>query len=128
MLNYVLIKRLLGLVDIFIVSVVFYLSTCCPAIGAINCRPEADGLQVIELVRQQLEVGSAFISQFWHYISNAVQGFWPVDGVSRRPVAGKLPAALYANAVADHNQYGLGGRYFGMAELSPSGVTVGRID
>ncbi len=83
MLNYV-IKRLLGLIPtLFIVSVLVFLFVhMLPGDPArLIAGPEADA-QVIELVRQQLGLDQPLYHQFWHYISNAV---------------------------ADHNQYGLGG-------------------
>ena len=51
--------------------------------------PEADA-QVIELVRQQLGLDQPLYHQFWHYISNAVQGDFGLSMVSRRPVADEI--------------------------------------
>ncbi len=110
MLNYV-IKRLLGLIPtLFIVSVLVFLFVhMLPGDPArLIAGPEADA-QVIELVRQQLGLDQPLYHQFWHYISNAVQGDFGLSMVSRRPVADEIASPLYANAVADHNQYGLGG-------------------
>ena len=75
MLNYV-IKRLLGLIPtLFIVSVLVFLFVhMLPGDPArLIAGPEADA-QVIELVRQQLGLDQPLYHQFWHYISNAVQG------------------------------------------------------
>lgn len=46
--------------------------------------------QVIELVRQQLGLDQPLYHQFWHYISNAVQGDFGLSMVSRRPVADEI--------------------------------------
>ncbi len=91
---------------LFIVSVLVFLFVhMLPGDPArLIAGPEADA-QVIELVRQQLGLDQPLYHQFWHYISNAVQGDFGLSMVSRRPVAD----GSYANAVADHNQYGLGG-------------------
>ena len=86
MLNYV-IKRLLGLIPtLFIVSVLVFLFVhMLPGDPArLIAGPEADA-QVIELVRQQLGLDQPLYHQFWHYISNAVQGDRPVaDEIASR--------------------------------------------
>lgn len=51
--------------------------------------PEAD-VQVIELVRQQLGLDQPLYLQFWHYITNAIQGDFGLSMVSRRPVADEI--------------------------------------
>ena len=91
MLNYV-IKRLLGLIPtLFIVSVLVFLFVhMLPGDPArLIAGPEADA-QVIELVRQQLGLDQSLYYQFWHYISNAVQGDFGLSMVSRRPVADEI--------------------------------------
>lgn len=91
MLNYV-IKRLLGLIPtLFIVSVLVFLFVhMLPGDPArLIAGPEADA-QVIELVRQQLGLDQPLYYQFWHYISNAVQGDFGLSMVSRRPVADEI--------------------------------------
>ena len=91
MLNYV-IKRLLGLIPtLFIVSVLVFLFVhMLPGDPArLIAGPEADA-QVIELVRQQLGLDQPLYHQFWHYISNAVQGDFGLSMVSRRPVADEI--------------------------------------
>ncbi len=96
MLNYV-IKRLLGLIPtLFIVSVLVFLFVhMLPGDPArLIAGPEADA-QVIELVRQQLGLDQPLYHQFWHYISNAVQGGFLACRwcrVVRLPM--RLPAAL----------------------------------
>lgn len=94
MLNYV-IKRLLGLIPtLFIVSVLVFLFVhMLPGDPArLIAGPEADA-QVIELVRQQLGLDQPLYYQFWHYISNAVQGILVCRWcrVVRLPM--RLPAA-----------------------------------
>ncbi|ELE1501419.1 glutathione ABC transporter permease GsiC [Shigella sonnei] len=91
MLNYV-IKRLLGLIPtLFIVSVLVFLFVhMLPGDPArLIAGLEADA-QVIELVRQQLGLDQPLYHQFWHYISNAVQGYFGLSMVSRRPVADEI--------------------------------------
>ena len=91
MLNYV-IKRLLGMIPtLFIVSVLVFLFVhMLPGDPArLIAGPEADA-QVIELVRQQLGLDQPLYHQFWHYISNAVQGDFGLSMVSRRPVADEI--------------------------------------
>ncbi|EHB7663083.1 TPA: glutathione ABC transporter permease GsiC [Escherichia coli] len=91
MLNYV-IKRLLGLIPtLFIVSVlVFLFIHMLPGDPArLIAGPEAD-VQVIELVRQQLGLDQPLYLQFWHYITNAIQGDFGLSMVSRRPVADEI--------------------------------------
>ncbi|ENB7696032.1 glutathione ABC transporter permease GsiC [Escherichia coli] len=91
MLNYV-IKRLLGLIPtLFIVSVLVFLFVhMLPGDPArLIAGPEADA-QVIELVRQQLGLDKPLHHQFWHYITNAVQGDFGLSMVSRRPVANEI--------------------------------------
>ncbi len=83
MLNYV-IKRLLGLIPtLFIVSVLVFICAYAPGDPArLIAGPEADA-QVIELVRQQLGVGSAAVSPVLAlYSAMLCGGFWPVDGVA----------------------------------------------
>ncbi|EFM2060897.1 glutathione ABC transporter permease GsiC [Escherichia coli] len=91
MLNYV-IKRLLGLIPtLFIVSVLVFLFVhMLPGDPArLIAGPEAD-VQVIELVRQQLGLDQPLYLQFWHYITNAIQGDFGLSMVSRRPVADEV--------------------------------------
>ncbi len=97
MLNYV-IKRLLGLIPtLFIVSVLVFLFVhMLPGDPArLIAGPEADA-QVIELVRQQLGLDQPLYHQFWHYISNAVQGDFGLSMVSRRPVADEIASRFMA--------------------------------
>ncbi len=75
--------------------------------GAADSRPEADA-QVIALVRQQLGLDQPLHVQFWHYITHVLQGDFGTSMVSRRPVSERSPAA-FADAVADDNQYDMGG-------------------
>lgn len=90
MLNYVL-KRLLGLIPtLFIVAVlVFICSSVAWRSGAADCRAEADA-QVIELVRQQLGLDRPLHIQFWHYMTNVLQGDFGTSMVSRRPVSAEI--------------------------------------
>ncbi|EJE3857563.1 glutathione ABC transporter permease GsiC [Escherichia coli] len=91
MLNYV-IKRLLGLIPtLFIVSVLVFLFVhMLPGDPArLIAGPEAD-VQLIELVRQQLGLDQPLYLQFWHYITNAIQGDFGLSMVSRRPVADEI--------------------------------------
>lgn len=86
------IKRLLGLIPtLFIVSVLVFLFVhMLPGDPArLIAGPEADA-QVIELVRQQLGLDQPLYHQFWHYISNAVQGDFGLAMVSRRPVGDEI--------------------------------------
>lgn len=76
---------------LFIVSVLVFLFVhMLPGDPArLIAGPEADA-QVIELVRQQLGLDQPLYHQFWHYISNAVQGDFGLSMVSRRPVADEI--------------------------------------
>ncbi len=91
MLNYV-IKRLLGLIPtLFIVSVLVFLFVhMLPGDPARSIAGAEADAQVIELVRQQLGLDQPLYHQFWHYISNAVQGDFGLSMVSRRPVADEI--------------------------------------
>lgn len=60
-------------------------------------------------MRQQLGLDQPLYHQFWHYISNAVQGDFGLSMVSRRPVADEIASRFMPTLWADHNQYGLGG-------------------
>lgn len=95
MLNYVL-KRLLGLIPtLFIVAVLVFLFVhLLPGDPArLIAGPEADA-QVIELVRQQLGLDRPLHVQFWHYMTNVLQGIsarrWCLVVRYRQ----RLPAAL----------------------------------
>ncbi|MFP1454820.1 hypothetical protein ACLB1O_14310 [Escherichia coli] len=88
MLNYV-IKRLLGLIMPFIRCWCFIVDMLPGDPARSIAGPEADA-QVIELVRQQLGMDQPLYHQFWHYISNAVQGDFGLSMVSRRPVADEI--------------------------------------
>lgn len=108
MLNYVL-KRLLGLIPtLLIVAVLVFLFVhLLPGDPArLIAGPEADA-QVIALVRQQLGLDQPLHVQFWHYITHVLQGDFGTSMVSRRPVGDRQP--LFADAVADDNQYDMGG-------------------
>ncbi len=92
MLNYV-IKRLLGLIPtLFIVSVLVFLFVhMLPGDPArLIAGPEADA-QVIELVRQQLGVGSApCITSSGTISAMLCRGDFGLSMVSRRPVADEI--------------------------------------
>lgn len=109
MLNYVL-KRLLGLIPtLLIVAVLVFLFVhLLPGDPArLIAGPEADA-QVIALVRQQLGLDQPLHVQFWRYITHVLQGDFGTSMVSRRPVSGDRQP-LFADAVADDNQYDMGG-------------------
>lgn len=109
MLNYVL-KRLLGLIPtLLIVAVLVFLFVhLLPGDPArLIAGPEADA-QVIALVRQQLGLDQPLHVQFWHYITHVLQGDFGTSMVSRRPVSEEI-ASRFADAVADDNQYDMGG-------------------
>jgi glutathione transport system permease protein len=75
MLNYV-IKRLLGLIPtLLIVAVLVFLFVhMLPGDPArLIAGPEADA-QVVAMVRQQLGLDQPLHVQFWHYITNVLQG------------------------------------------------------
>lgn len=110
MLNYVL-KRLLGLIPtLLIVAVLVFLFVhLLPGDPArLIAGPEADA-QVIALVRQQLGLDQPLHVQFWRYITHVLQGDFGTSMVSRRPVSEEIASLLFADAVADDNQYDMGG-------------------
>lgn len=110
MLNYVL-KRLLGLIPtLLIVAVLVFLFVhLLPGDPArLIAGPEADA-QVIALVRQQLGLDQPLHVQFWHYITHVLQGDFGTSMVSRRPVSEEIASRFFADAVADDNQYDMGG-------------------
>ena len=83
MLNYV-IKRLLGLIPTLLIVAVL------PGDPArLIAGPEADA-QVVGMVRQQLGLDRPLHVQFWHYISNIVQGDFGTSMASRRPVSSEI--------------------------------------
>jgi len=91
MLNYFF-KRLLGLIPtLLIVAVLVFLFVhMLPGDPArLIAGPEADA-QVVALVRQQLGLDQPPWQQFWHYISNVLQGDFGMSMVSRRPVAEEI--------------------------------------
>ena len=91
MLNYVF-KRLLGLIPtLLIVAVLVFLFVhLLPGDPArLIAGPEADA-EVIELVRQQLGLDQPLHIQFWHYMTNVLQGDFGTSMVSRRPVAEEI--------------------------------------
>jgi len=91
MLNYV-IKRLLGLIPtLLIVAVLVFLFVhMLPGDPArLIAGPEADAT-VIELVRKQLGLDQPLYRQFWHYITNVLQGDFGTSMVSRRPVSEEI--------------------------------------
>ncbi len=91
MFNYFL-KRLLGLIPtLLIVAVLVFLFVhMLPGDPArLIAGPEADA-QVIEMVRQQLGLDLPLWQQFWHFISNVVQGDFGTSMVSRRPVSEEI--------------------------------------
>lgn len=91
MLNYVF-KRLLGLIPtLLIVAVLVFLFVhFLPGDPArLIAGPEADA-EVIELVRQQLGLDQPLHIQFWHYMTNVLQGDFGTSMVSRRPVAEEI--------------------------------------
>ena len=91
MLNYV-IKRLLGLIPtLLIVAVLVFLFVhMLPGDPArLIAGPEADA-QVVGMVRQQLGLDSPLHVQFWHYISNILQGDFGTSMASRRPVSSEI--------------------------------------
>ncbi|VEB61789.1 ABC transporter permease [Salmonella enterica subsp. enterica] len=110
MLNYVL-KRLLGLIPtLLIVAVLVFLFVhLLPGDPArLIAGPEADA-QVIALVRQQLGLDQPLHVQFWRYITHVLQGDFGTSMVSRRPVSEEIASRFFADAVADDNQYDMGG-------------------
>lgn len=91
MLNYV-IKRLLGLIPtLLIVAVLVFLFVhMLPGDPArLIAGPEADA-QVVGMVRQQLGLDRPLHVQFWHYISNILQGDFGTSMASRRPVSSEI--------------------------------------
>ncbi|WP_058913920.1 glutathione ABC transporter permease GsiC [Entomohabitans teleogrylli] len=91
MLNYFL-KRLLGLIPtLLIVAVLVFLFVhLLPGDPArLIAGPEADAM-VVELVRRQLGLDQPLWVQFWHFISNAVQGDFGISMASRRPVSEEI--------------------------------------
>lgn len=91
MLNYIL-KRLLGLIPtLFIVAVLVFLFVhLLPGDPArLIAGPEADS-QVIELVRQQLGLDRPLHVQFWHYMTNVLQGDFGLSMVSCLPVSEEI--------------------------------------
>ncbi|WP_158783170.1 glutathione ABC transporter permease GsiC [Pantoea sp. BAV 3049] len=91
MLNY-FIKRLLGLIPtLLIVAVLVFLFVhMLPGDPArLVAGPEADST-VVALVRQQLGLDQPLIHQFWHFISDAVQGDFGQSMVSKRPVSSEI--------------------------------------
>ncbi|MGE9550635.1 glutathione ABC transporter permease GsiC [Erwinia amylovora] len=91
MLNY-FIKRLLGLIPtLLIVAVLVFLFVhMLPGDPArLVAGPEADST-VVGLVRQQLGLDQPLTTQFWHFISHAVQGDFGHSMVSKRPVSSEI--------------------------------------
>ncbi|EHM46986.1 MAG: glutathione ABC transporter permease GsiC [Yokenella regensburgei] len=91
MFNYI-IKRLLGLIPtLLIVAVLVFLFVhLLPGDPArLIAGPEADA-QVVAMVRQQLGLDQPLYVQFWHYISNVLQGDFGTSMVSRRPVSEEI--------------------------------------
>ena len=91
MLNYVF-KRLLGLIPtLLIVAVLVFLFVhLLPGDPArLIAGPEADA-EVIELVRKQLGLDQPLHVQFWHYMTNVLQGDFGTSMVSRRPVSEEI--------------------------------------
>ena len=91
MLNYVF-KRLLGLIPtlLIVVVLVFLFVHMLPGDPArLIAGPEADGT-VIDMVRQQLGLDRPLYVQFWHYITNVLQGDFGISMVSRRPVSEEI--------------------------------------
>ena len=91
MFSYV-VKRLLGLIPtLLIVAVLVFLFVhMLPGDPArLIAGPEADA-QVIAMVRAQLGLDQPLWRQFWHYISNVVQGDFGYSLVSRRPVSQEI--------------------------------------
>lgn len=91
MLNYFF-KRLLGLIPtLLIVAVLVFLFVhMLPGDPArLIAGPEADA-QVVALVRQQLGLDQPLWQQFWHYMTNVLQGDFGMSMVSRRPVAEEI--------------------------------------
>ncbi|MGG5839598.1 glutathione ABC transporter permease GsiC, partial [Huaxiibacter chinensis] len=91
MLNYV-IKRLLGLIPtLFIVAVLVFLFVhMLPGDPArLIAGPEADAT-VIDMVRKQLGLDRPLYVQFWHYMTDVLQGDFGISMVSRRPVSEEI--------------------------------------
>lgn len=91
MLNY-FIKRLLGLIPtLLIVAVLVFLFVhMLPGDPArIIAGPEADAT-VVAMLRQQLGLDQPLLLQFWHFISNAVQGDFGQSIVSKRAVSSEI--------------------------------------
>lgn len=91
MLNY-FIKRLLGLIPtLLIVAVLVFLFVhMLPGDPArIIAGPEADAT-VVAMLRQQLGLDQPLLLQFWHFISNAVQGDFGQSIVSKRSVSSEI--------------------------------------
>jgi glutathione transport system permease protein len=96
MLNYVL-KRLLGLIPtLLIVAVLVFLFVhLLPGDPArLIAGPEADQ-QVVNLVRQQLGLDRPLYVQFWHYITNVLQGDFGTSMASRRPVVDEIASRFF---------------------------------
>jgi len=96
MLNYVL-KRLLGLIPtlLIVAILVFLFVHLLPGDPArLIAGPEADQ-QVVDLVRQQLGLDRPLYVQFWHYISNVLQGDFGIAMASRRPVVDEIASRFF---------------------------------
>jgi len=96
MLNYVL-KRLLGLIPtlLIVAILVFLFVHLLPGDPArLIAGPEADQ-QVVDLVRQQLGLDRPLYVQFWHYISNVLQGDFGISMASRRPVVDEIASRFF---------------------------------
>ena len=82
--------------------------------------------------QQQLGLDQPLYHQFWHYISNAVQGDFGLSMVSRRPVADEIASRFMPTlwlTITSMVWAVIFGMAAGSIELSPpSGVIVGRID
>lgn len=91
MFSYVL-KRLLGLIPtlLIVAMLVFLFVHLLPGDPArLIAGPEADA-QVVQMIRQQLGLDRPLYVQFWHYITQVIQGDFGVSMASHRPVAEEI--------------------------------------
>ena len=91
MLNYIL-KRLLGLLPtlLIVAGLVFLFVHLLPGDPArLAAGPEADA-ETVQIIRQDLGLNQPLYTQFWRFISQAVQGDFGYSLRSKRPVSTEI--------------------------------------
>jgi len=91
MLNYIL-KRLLGLLPtlLIVAGLVFLFVHLLPGDPArLAAGPEADA-ETVQIIRQDLGLDQPLYTQFWRFISQAVQGDFGYSLRSKRPVSTEI--------------------------------------